>query len=486
MNMRLSRHRVLLVAVAGALALPALPLATADTVAAPCTEDMAGGDWARYGQDQLSQNRQQEETVIGPDTVHGLEQVWTIEGTGYQSAPPIVSGGCVFINDNGRIVAYDLDDGSMVWDADHTDTSGSFAVTVVDGRVHLGRRNGGKPRAAALDVSTGDLLWESEDIWFGYDGNQMASAVVHDGMQILFTTGPDFDPEARQGYAILDASTGETLVKRTTIPEEDLEDGYAGGGVWGTPAVDPVDDYLYVGTSNPESKTKEHAYDNAIIKLDLDPERETFGQIVDSYKGTPDSYTGYDNPVCQNLGGTAWINAFGYGSSPLCGQLDVDFGVGPSMWREDDGRLLGVAPQKSGYIHVFDAETMDEVWSRELFPTTSFLTGNLGRATIDDDGTIYIAATPGRIYAFDGDTGEELWHNQISPVPLIGGNTVLSNDVLYWTGSAVYALDPATGEVLWESLPHGGSGSITGGTAMAGGYLLANDGGDILAYQVGE
>ena len=64
---------------------------------------------------------------------------------------------------------------------------------------------------------------------------------MHDGIQVLFTTGPDFDPQARQGYGLIDAATGEVLYESTTIPEEDLDAGYAGGGVWGTPTVDPRD-----------------------------------------------------------------------------------------------------------------------------------------------------------------------------------------------------------------------------------------------------
>src|SRR5207247_2209542 len=148
--------------------------------------------------------------------------------------------------------------------------------------------------------------------------------------------------------------TGRVLYKTTTVPGADLAQGYAGGGVWGTPSVDPETGYLYVGTSNPESKTKEHRYDDAIIKLDLNRSHKTFGQIVGSYKGTPDSATGYDNQVCQNLGDAVWLSGVPtpYGGSPLCGQLDVDFGVGPTMWRDSSGRLLGAATQKSGWLHV--------------------------------------------------------------------------------------------------------------------------------------
>ena len=65
-------------------------------------------------------------------------------------------------------------------------------------RVDVGRRVGDLRRrpaahAAAFDVTDGHLLWQSDDVWFGYPTTQQASAIVHEGIQVLFTTGPDFD-----------------------------------------------------------------------------------------------------------------------------------------------------------------------------------------------------------------------------------------------------------------------------------------------------
>ena len=445
---------------------------------------MAGGEWATYGADLNGTQRQDFEDAIGIDNVGSLERAWITPDTGYLSPPPIVSGGCVFINTGGHIEAFDLETGETVWRSTGADTSGTFAVTVVDGRVHVGLNNAGRPQAAAFDVTDGRLLWQSDEIWFGYTTTQQASAIVHDGIQVLFTTGPDFDPQARQGYGLIDAATGHVLYKTTTIPAEDLEAGYAGGGVWGTPTVDPETDYLYVGTSNPESKTKEHEYDNAIIKLDLDRSRPTFGTIVGSFKGTPDSVTGYDNPVCQSIGDTAWVDLGVYGSSPACGQLDVDFGVGPTLWRNAEGRLLGAATQKSGWLHVFDAETMERVWDRQLFVSLSFLGGNIGRIATDGE-TLYVPANPGVIYALDADDGTEIWRAVLTGLPMKGGNVALANGVVYYVDEpAVKAWDARTGRQLWMSpFP---AGSIGSGVAVAGNHVVVNHYGRIAAYRLGS
>jgi outer membrane protein assembly factor BamB/type 1 glutamine amidotransferase len=452
----------------------------------PCTGTTPGGDWAAYGQDLLGAQHQTDETTIGVDNVAGLQRVWATGDTGYQSAPPIVSGGCVFVNHGGRIVAYDLQTGEVVWESTGADTSGTFAVTVVDGRVHVGLNNDGSPQAAAFDVTDGSLLWISEPISFGYPTTQQASAVVYDGIQVLFTTGPDFDPAARQGYALLDAATGQVLHAQTTMSEEDLAQGYNGGGAWGTPSVDPQTGFLYVGTSNPESKTREHAYDNAIIKIDLDRTRETFGTVVGSYKGTPDSITGYDNPVCQTFGEDAWVDAGIYGSSPLCGQLDVDFGVGPTLWRNAEGRLLGAATQKSGWLHVFDGETMEPVYTRQMFVTMSFLGGNFARIATDGD-TLYVAANPGVLYAIDANDFSERWATPIGPgVPMKGGNVALANGVVYYVNEdSLRAFDATDGTLLWNSAPAPGA-SIGSSVAVAGNHVLANHYGTIAAYRLAE
>jgi len=474
------RRAALLVA---ALLVGAVPPLVSQAKPLPCKASMAGGDWPMYGRDYAGTQHQTQERTLTPGNVGGLQLAWKTSASDYQSPPPIVAGGCVFLNTGGHIVAYDLDTGRTVWTSQGADTTGTFAVTVVDGRVHVGLNNGGRPRAAAFDVRTGKLLWLSPEVWFGHDTTQQSSAIVFDGIQVLFTTGPDNDPEAMQGYGLIDAATGRMLYKSTTIPRDQIAKGYHGGGVWGTPTIDPRTKYLYVGTSNPESKTKEHAYDDAIIKMDLDRTRPTFGRIVASHKGTPDSATGYDNPVCQTVGGTAWYNAGVYGASPTCGQLDVDFGTGPTLWRNPKGRLMGAATQKSGWLHVFYADTMITAYDVQLFPTLSAAGGMIGRIATDGK-TLFVPSNPGVVYALDAMTGARRWATLLPGVPMVGGNVALANGVAYYvTEQGTVALDATTGTQLW-SAPLSPGAKIYSGVAIAGHRVVVNDYGSIQVFRL--
>lgn len=480
MSVAETRRAVLLAGllVGGAALVPA-----AAATRGPCSTRLPGGEWPTYGQSLAGQQRQDAERRLGPATVAGLVPVWRAESTAAQSAPPIVAGGCVFLNADGAIEARELRTGRVVWRTSGTSTAGTFAPTVVDGRVHYTTAEAQRPRAVAVSASTGRELWTSEEITFGSPTNQMGSAIVWRGVQLVFTTGPDNDVEAKQGFALVDARTGAVLRKSLTLPQADRDAGLVGGGAWGTPTVDTRTGYAYVGTSNPESKQGESDYDNAIVKVDLDRRRRTFGTVVGTYKGTPDSVTGYDNPVCQAVGGDLWYNAGTYGGSPSCGQIDVDFGVGPTLWRDRNGRLLGAATQKSGVLHVFDATTMQPVWTKQLFVTLSFLGGNIARIATDGT-TLYVAANPGVLHALDASNGASRWVQPLPGVPMKGGNVVLAGGVVHYVDELrARAFDAATGGQLWQSPPEAGA-SIGSALAVAGGHLVVNHYGVVVAYRL--
>lgn len=441
----------------------------------PCTvARTGGGDWPTLNGNLPSTNVQSADTTLTKSTVGSLTPAWRAQVDGYYSQP-IVSGNCVYLTpfgSSGVVTALDIATGSVVWSVPAPLAGQTFAATVVDGTLFMNFPDGGNPKAVALDADTGDVLWRSPSITFGYWANQLASAKVFDGMQLVFTTGPDFDPAARPGYALIDTSNGAILHAQTVIPPEQLDDGFAGGGVWGTPAIDLASGYAFAGTANPDSKTKEHRYDNAIIKIDVARARDAsgarvpsaeitnprFGRIVDAYKGVADTIddTLYNQPVCSTLGhqfSTPMVNV-------VCLQTDVDFGDSPTLWSNRYGELMLTQLQKSGHLHTVFADTMERSWTLKLaVDSTATITGGNSSQIATDGKTLYVIANPGVLWAIDGATGGVLWTTPTTGSVFAYMNVALVNGVLYTTTvDGVHAWDAATGDLLWR-----------GGDAAAGG-----------------
>jgi polyvinyl alcohol dehydrogenase (cytochrome) len=378
----------------------------------------------------------------------------------------------------------------MVYGGDGFLSYPSQGVTVANGRVHVGSDNNNAPASYAFDARTGDRLWKSRPITFGYRATQLSVPKVFDGIQLFFTTGPDFDAHGRPGFALLDEKTGRVLSKRTTLTPAMLSEGYAGGGVWATAAIDQRGRYAYVGTSNPYTKTKESPFDNAIIKIDLDRGRKTFGHIVSAFKGKPDVLTPlvYNQPECQTVGPAVPTTV---GLELVCGQQDADFGTGPTLFRDRHGRLLLAEMQKSGDFHVLDADSMAEQFDL-LLGTNNNLTATGGNLAMTswDGSKLYVVGNPGTLYAVNPNDGSITWS-----VPLQEDSTptrpvVAANGVVYTlvgNDSVVVAHSASDGHPLAVLTPSMDSGQTcaagaSGGLAIAHHMLYVNCGGYLAAY----
>jgi len=280
------------------------------------------------------------------------------------------------------------------------------------------------------------------------------------------------------------------LHKQTTIPLRDLEEGYSGGGQWATPAVDAVNGYAYNGTSNPYSKKIEHRYDNALIKIDIDPARPTFGQIVDAYKGDVDQVIpGLDRqPLCDMFG-----DQIGYhpccNFSVTCVQLDVDFGASPTMWRNKHNELMLGDIQKSGTFHAVYADTMQQAWKANL-GTLNTLTATGGNAAspANDGKHIFTMGNPGVLYALDVESGRIDWL-----APIGDGASyhpiAMANGVVYVVSARgeLLGFKAADGTPLLYANMGRTAGTVcsplgSGGVSIAHHTVLANCEGTLIAY----
>lgn len=356
--------------------------------------------------------------------------------------------------------------------------------------------------AYAIDADSGELVWKRE-IDPHPSAAITGPPTVHDGRVFVPTQGLNEeggvvrnDSECctfRGRLAALDASTGAVIWESFTIDEPQPRgtnaagvQGYgpAGGGIWSPATVDPDRGLVYVATGNGYAEPPQPTTD-AVIAIDIETgEHRWVNQM------TPNDLWAAgcrpenpDNPLCPEVMGP-----------------DYDFSSPPTLVGVD-GRDLLVLPQKSGLAHALDAGTGELVWQYRLGNGTG-LGGQWGGAT--DGRRIYIGvsdmttANPGGIHAIDLATGERAWY--VPPTdplcadapqcrPAQGAATTLIPGAVFSASldGGMRAYSAEDGTLLWlfdtnrdfetvNGVPaHGGS--MDGpGAIVAGGMLYFNSG----------
>lgn len=456
---------------------------------AKCAEHRhPGGNWPSYGQNLRNTRAQPDEKKIDAGNVSGLTAKWAFSavdegGTGAFQTTPVIAEGCVYLTTgSGYIYALNADSGKVVWRGRYEKTvegvccgATLFAPTVKDGVLYqlVSRNpetagNGKGPYAMALDAHSGDVIWRSEPVATEEGSYTNASAVLYKGLLLMGISGPEGGDHNIGGYAILDAKTGEIIVRVHTVPHSMVEQGYGGGSIWTTAAVDEATGYAYAGTGQPSRPYAEHHRINAIVKIDLDRRRSTFGRIVDSYKATPDSRT-HNTAACQE--GPPELG------HATCTYTDVDFGASPTLVRDSFGRQLVVEYQKSGVLHAAYTDGMIGAWETLLAPF-GHAPGNYA-STATDGKNIFGAGTyPGQVISVHRDYGGYNW---AVPVPTAFGANPLAyaNGVVYHADGKgiLHAFDSATGAPLLHRSMQADAGgqclNVGGGVAIARNIVYA-------------
>ena len=414
----------------------------------PCTErEHPGGSWTGLNADLSNSRTQPAETTIGPDEAAALSPAWSfaaesVGATGGMRSTPVVAGGCVFLTfgqgylgDRGDVVALDAETGELIW---HRQLDGSvLGLAVSDGLVFVTPSKGTRGEVAlpvvtdtyqpagsvavALDAASGAIRWTSARLDDGIAGNGTfinASPVVFraGGRKMVFVplAGGSGDG-AKVPMYFLDAKDGTTVKRSLSLTDKEYAEGFGGTGIWSTAAFDPTTNHLYAGTADSDGRTRQHPYNNALLRIDADPRRSTFGTVVGAYSGVSehadlDDVIGYPhNPACGALGDTAGTDLptfFDTSAAAECGELDLDFGASPNLYRATDGRTVVSAMQKAGVFHAVDTATMSARW--RLFVGPGGPAMHSGTAAVDATG-IHVGATPDLVLDLDRDSGDLGW-----------------------------------------------------------------------------
>lgn len=417
------------------------------TGCAPATGDDVGGEWPSLNHDLANTRSQPAEDRLGPTEVGALEPAWSFDGAsvdaqGGTRSTPIVAYGCVYLafgmgylGPRGDVVALNADTGALVW---HREIDGSvLGLAAANGMIYATPSRGTRGEvsmpvvtedyspagsyAMALDAQTGDDRWTSEQLDDGHAKNGTfvnASPVAFEaaGRDLLFIplAGGGGDG-AKVPMYFIDAWTGEIVRRAYSLTDDEYLAGFGGTGIWSTAAYDPRTKHLYVGTADSDGHSRQHPYNNAILRIDANPRRPTFATVVDSYSGTSEHADldhvigGENNPACELTGGRDGVHPptfFDTSASPTCLELDLDFGASPNLSRDEEGKLRVGALQKSGLYHSVEARTMTGAWTFRVGPGGAFMDG--ATAAIDGD-RVLVAATPNLLYGLGGHAGDLRW-----------------------------------------------------------------------------
>ncbi|MHB8584978.1 MAG: outer membrane protein assembly factor BamB family protein [Thermoplasmatota archaeon] len=367
-----------------------------------------GSDWPYYGHD-LSNTRDAGFQGINPLNVRTLVPLWSVDPGGDVTGTPAVVNGIVYVGTyNGFVGAYKLADGTQIWRVNPTGFDISSSVAVANGHVFFTDHGA---HIGSLDAATGTTEWLT-DLSFGYVNVQLYGSPVPVGHDIItgVSSYQETDPTVAgfQGSVVkLNETTGAVEWRTDTLTCATC----TGGAVWSTPAVDPSDGMVFIGTGNAYTTPADNHTDSMMALSLAD------GHVIWSH---------------QFFSNDIWTQPTG-GPGP-----DADFGASPNLFHLGSRLVVGEG-EKDGTYHVVDALTGTSIWDN-LVAQGSSLGGFLSSTAVHG----------GRIYGGLVNVGGAL--NISSPTnPSLGLQGSGPTDVnALPTGAKVLALDTATGAVSWQ------------------------------------
>jgi polyvinyl alcohol dehydrogenase (cytochrome) len=434
------------------------------------------GDWPMYNHDVRGSRFNGAETILGASNVGSAQVLWNFQiPDASVSGTPAVVGGAVYAGDSaGRVWAVKASDGTLLWKTELPGASFSASALVTGNLVVIGSLNGAK--LYGLNRVTGAVKWTTVldphplAAIFGSATkvrNYLAVGVASN--EETATLNPAYPCCTTRGsLALVDPKNGAIVWQTyTTAAPHPLDPeggagakfGPSGASIWSTPTFDDGLNLIYATTGNNFSEPTS-ATSDAIIAFDA-----TSGAIVWSNQRTADDLWNFRYPFSTE-------------------HPDFDIGDSAQIYTLSSGRKVVGAGQKSGFYHVLDAATGEEVIAPEQYVAGGVLGGLFADSAVAN-GVIYANAVDwnpfdptsvprGHLFAFSADTGIEQWHFETPFSPNLSGVAV-ANGVVYFQSlfdNNLYALDATSGAQL-IAFPVGRS---TSGPAVSNGRVYMGTG----------
>lgn len=436
-----------------------------------------------------SNTRTAGQSTITSENVNGLGVAWAfpIPGGaqfGAAASAPLIADNIVYFQDlSSNVFALNLEDGSLNWQKLYdNDVIGPNGPAIGYGRVYI---SSGVDTFAALDMESGEEVWSVDTQ--GRPTGAIQPYVYDNKVYITTQAGVGGEGETSyRGYAggtsgfiyALDVETGETLWEFQTVTDGfwGNEEVNSGGGVWFSPAIDTNTGTTFWGTGNPapfpgtvdypnaSSRPEPNLYANSVIALNPDGELDWYKYL------NPNDLFDLDlqsSPILTS----ALVNNVEEDILIASGKVGVIYGL-----TRDDGQLLW---QREVGIHMND--NLDEIPIGEVVRVYPGTLGGVETPMAYVDGVVYApvlnlwseheatsyGATTGtealsnvntqeygqgtsEIVALNAATGDIYWSTEFG-VDNYAGVTVVNDLVFTATyDGMIYALDRFTGDVVWR------------------------------------
>lgn len=456
--------------------------------------------WNGWGVDLFNTRFQPAKAAgLSPAQVSRLKLKWAFAIPGATSVygqPTIADGRVFFSSDTGYVYSLDAASGCVHW---------SFqAQSGVRTAITIGPMKGPRTEFAAffgdihgnvyaVDASNGELIWR-----VSIDPHPLARTIgapkLYEGrlyvpvasLEEVESGSPNYICCTFRGMvAALDSDTGKQIWKTYTIAEtpkvirknslgKDVM-GPSGGGVWGSPTIDPKRHAIYVETGNAFSEPATTTSD-AVMALDMNT-----GKVLWSVQATAKDVwhggcgRGVDQGRKARARGPAPAVPYPPENCPEDGGPDQDFSGGAILISQPNGRDLLIAGQKPGIVWGLDPDRKGEVLWKSDINRSNANSGIIFGGAADGQNAFYNLKSGGLV-AMELTTGLEKWYVPLPPPEAMKAHrgetaaVTLIPNVVFSAGldGMLRAFTAFDGRLLWEYNTAQQFSTVNGLTAAGG------------------
>ena len=403
------------------------------------------------------------ETQITSGNAAQLRPMWKTS-VGPVASAVTVSNGFLFFGDwGGNFRSLNAATGSVAWsqflgvapspaDPGCMQGVGISAQPVVAGQtVYAG---GGDSAVYALDRNTGQIQWrvplaDPQSGAYLWSSLSLYQNALYVGIASLTDC-----PLVRGGLARIPLDDPIHPQIQYFVPASTL-----GAGIWSTPAIDTVNNIVYVTTGNAANSVQDAGqgiWGSALLALDA-----TSLQILSNF------FLPFDSA-----------------------DTDADWGSSPVLF-DSGGQSFVAANGKTGVMYVLNRPSLTPAWSYKLATDCDSPTQGCGSvSTPAFDGNLLITgagqpdganAPAGTVYAFDPVKGNLRWM-YAARAAVLAPVTLTPGLVFVGTTQGLSILDESTGSELWND---GGTVGLYGQPVVSNGVLYTTYiNGDVVAWSL--